>query len=415
MKLKLISSAVLATALVGCVSTSEQQTKADTAEVKTEEKAVVQATKTSEPVAKVEAATPHQPEQAPKQPEPKVAVVAPEKPKKAPAAKAKKRSEPEKVNLDATGSYLNYPRAQQFIQEMQAEGFDQAYLTEVISKAERQKSILKAISRPAEKSLNWGEYRKIFIQPKRVSRGVTFWQENAEALARAETEYGVPPEIVVAIIGVETYYGRITGNYRVLDALTTLGFDFPRRSEFFLGQLKQYLHLVKEEQVDITALKGSYAGAMGYGQFIPSSYRNFAVDFDGDSKRDIWSNKTDAIGSVANYFAKHGWKAGEPVISSVSFTQKPDDEWFSRGRKGLIPKHDLAEWQVRGVNPQLTDLSPEEKAILMQLQIGKDYQYWLGLHNFYVITRYNHSKLYAMAVYRLSEQIKAAYEKAEKR
>lgn len=309
-----------------------------------------------------------------------------------------------------TGSYVDYPRAQVFIQEMKAEGFDEAYVKEVLGKAKRQQSILKAISRPAEKSLTWGEYRKIFLGQKRIDQGVKFWKENQEALTLAEETYGVPAEVIVSIIGVETRYGRIMGSYRVLDALATLGFDYPRRSEFFLGQLKEYLLLVREEKADIMALKGSYAGAMGFGQFIPSSYRNFSVDFDKDGQRDIWANKTDAIGSVANYFAEHKWHPGEPVISGVSFNKETDEAWFSKGRKGLIPEFTIADWQQRGVEPQLT-LSSEEKAILMRLAMGDDEQYWLGLHNFYVITRYNHSKLYAMAVYRLSEQIKMAYDK----
>ncbi len=309
-------------------------------------------------------------------------------------------------------SYPEYPDAQLFIQEMMEEGFSEQYLTSVLSEAKRQESILKAISRPAEGRLTWGKYRKIFIEPKRISQGVKFWQENKTVLERAEQVYGVPPEIIVAIIGVETRYGRITGSYRVLDALATLGFDYPRRSKFFRGQLKEYLRLVKEEQVDVTSLKGSYAGAMGYGQFIPSSYRNYAVDFDQDGKRDIWNNKTDAIGSVANYFAVHGWKTGEPVISAVSLPATLKDDWFGKGRKDLIPKVTIGEWQGRGVKSKL-DLAPEGKATLLRLEIEEDLQYWLGLHNFYVITRYNHSNLYAMAVYRLSEEIKRAYSTAQ--
>ncbi|EAR62985.1 lytic murein transglycosylase B [Neptuniibacter caesariensis] len=332
--------------------------------------------------------------------------------KKAAMPAASKRMTQEELLASVRGgSYLDYPEAKVFIEEMKAEGFDEAYLRKVLGEAKRQTSILKAISRPAERRLTWGGYRKIFIEPKRIKQGVKFWQDNQESLAKAEQKYGVPAEIIVSIIGVETRYGRIMGSYRVLDALATLGFDYPRRSKFFLGQLKEYLHLVKEEKVDFTSLKGSYAGAMGFGQFIPSSYRNFAIDFDQDGKRDIWSNKTDAIGSVANYFAEHKWKPGQPVISGVSFTKAADEAWYSVGRKGLIPQNTLAEWVDRGVEPQL-NLSPEEKAILMQMEIGDDKQYWLGLHNFYVITRYNHSKLYAMAVYRLSQQIKDAYEKA---
>jgi len=324
----------------------------------------------------------------------------------------KKAAKPEvKIPPARYDSYIEYPDAQALMLDMQKEGFSEAYLFDVLSKAKRQESILKAMSRPAEKSLNWGQYRKIFIESKRITQGVAFWKENKVALERAEKEYGVPAEIIVSIIGVETRYGRITGSYRVLDALATLGFDYPRRGKFFQGQLKEYLRLVQEEKVEVTSLKGSYAGAMGYGQFIPSSYRSFAIDFDNDGKRDIWNNKTDAIGSVANYFAEHKWKPGAPVISGVAFNGHTEEEWFSKGRKDLIPKVTLGEWQQRGVQPHVSNLAEDGKAILMRLEIGDDKQYWLGLHNFYVITRYNHSKLYAMAVYRLSEQIKAAYEK----
>lgn len=317
---------------------------------------------------------------------------------------------PEEVRYD---SYLEYPEAQAMITTLKAEGFSESYLQQVLSEAKRQESILKAIARPAEKRLTWGEYREIFIKPKRISQGVAFWQENRAALERAEATYGVPAEIIVAIIGVETRYGRITGSYRVVDALATLGFDYPRRGEFFRGQLMEYLRLVQEEGTDFTAHKGSYAGAMGYGQFIPSSYRNFAIDFDGDGKRDIWENKTDAIGSVANYFAEHGWKSGEPVLSAVALPENLEEEWFGKGRKGLTPVVTLQQWQQRGVVAQL-QRPPQDKATLLRLEIGEDMQYWLGLHNFYVITRYNHSNLYAMAVYRLSEQIRQAYDQAEK-
>jgi membrane-bound lytic murein transglycosylase B len=183
-----------------------------------------------------------------------------------------------------------------------------------------------------------------------------------------------------------------------------LSFDYPKRGKFFQGQLKEYLHLVREEKVDVTSLKGSYAGAMGFGQFIPSSFRNFAVDFDGDGKRDIWKNKTDAIGSVANYFARHHWKAGEPVVGSVVFNQPAQEDWFS---KGLKPELTLGQWKDKGAATS-TSLSADAQATLMRLKVKGGEQYWFGLHNFYVITRYNHSKLYAMAVYRLSEQIKSA-------
>ncbi|MFC6670098.1 lytic murein transglycosylase B [Marinobacterium aestuariivivens] len=287
---------------------------------------------------------------------------------------------------------------------------DRAYLEQLLGEAERQESILKVMSRPAEKRLNWGEYRQIFIEQKRIDQGVEFWREHADTLARAEREYGVPAEIIVAIIGVETRYGRITGNYRVLDALATLGFDYPKRGEFFRGQLKEYVHLVREEQLDPLSLKGSYAGAMGYGQFIPSSYRAYAVDFDGDQKRDIWNNPTDAIGSVANYFARHGWKSGEAVISNVVINRAADPAWFNAGLK---PEVTLAQWGERGISTR-KDLDPAQPATLMELETAEGEQYRFGLHNFYVITRYNHSRLYAMAVYELSRDIRDAYERSRR-
>lgn len=304
-------------------------------------------------------------------------------------------------------NYAQHPEGQAFIKELVSEGFAEADVRAVLAEATRQESILEAISRPAEKRLTWGEYRNIFIQPKRITRGVTFWQENAEALARAEKEYGVPAEYIVAIIGVETHYGRIMGKYRVVDALTTLGFDYPKRAKFFRGQLKEYFHMVKEEQIDPLSLKGSYAGAMGFGQFIPSSFRNFAVDFDGDGQRNIWTNKTDAIGSVANYFARHGWKQGGTVISDVKVDKNAEDSWFN---DGLKPKLTLADWSARGVQARMP-LASDQPATLMRLEKDGEFQNVLGLHNFYVITRYNHSRLYAMAVHELSQAVKAEYGK----
>jgi membrane-bound lytic murein transglycosylase B len=304
-----------------------------------------------------------------------------------------------------TGGYAQHPEALPLIDELVAEGVERTSLVALLNQAQRQESILKAMSRPAEKRLNWGEYRKIFIEQKRIDQGVRFWTENADTLARAEQQFGVPAEVIVAIIGVETRYGRITGSYRVIDALATLGFDYPERGAFFRGQLKEYVQLVQEEQIDPLSLTGSYAGAMGYGQFIPSSYRAYAVDFDGDHKRDIWSNPADAIGSVANYFARHGWKPGEAVTSNVVINATANPAWFNAG---LEPQVTLAEWASRGINTR-TDLDPAQKATLMQLEMADGNEYRFGLHNFYVITRYNHSRLYGMAVHELSQMIAAAY------
>lgn len=304
--------------------------------------------------------------------------------------------------LSAQAGYDSHADAQKLIDELQQDGFDPAYVRSVLAKAERKESILEAISRPAEKRLDWGEYRAIFIEPKRVAQGLEFWQEHRETLERAEQQYGVPPEIILAIMGVETRFGRITGSYRVLDALATLGFDFPRRAEFFRGQLADYFRLVRAEGVDPESLKGSYAGAMGYGQFIPSSFLAYAVDFDGDGRRDIWDNPVDAIGSIANYFAEHGWRKGEAVIADPVFNDASVEELVNQDLK---PELTLVQWSEKGVTPREA-LNADMKATLMRLSSGEKNEYVLGLHNFYVITRYNHSRLYASAVYELSQLYK---------
>ncbi|KEA64564.1 Membrane-bound lytic murein transglycosylase B precursor [Marinobacterium lacunae] len=300
--------------------------------------------------------------------------------------------------------YADRPEAQPLYEKLESQGFEHEYLRAVLDDAKQQESILKAMSRPAEKRLTWGEYRKIFVEPKRISQGLEFWKEHADTLARAEAQYGVPAEIIVSIIGVETRYGRIMGNYRVLDALATLGFDYPKRGEFFLGQLEQYLLMTREEGIEPGTLKGSYAGAMGYGQFIPSSFRHFAVDFDGDGKRNIWGNPVDAIGSVAHYFSEHGWQPGEPVRSNVVMDKPAQDEWINADLK---PEVTLAQWAERGIHTQ-RGLDQDQTATLMRLEMEDGDHYWFGLHNFYVITRYNHSRLYASAVYELSQAIREA-------
>jgi len=221
------------------------------------------------------------------------------------------------ISTASFAGYESHPRAQILIDDLKVDGFEESYIRDVLGRAKYQQSIIDAISRPAERRLNWGEYRAIFIEQRRINQAIQFWTEHKETLLRAEDVYGVPPEIVLAIMGVETRFGRITGSYRVLDALSTLGFDYPKRADFFIGQLGDYFRLARQEGVEPGVLKGSYAGAMGYGQFIPSSFLAYAVDFDGDQHRDIWGNPVDAIGSVANYFARHGWRSGEPIISEV--------------------------------------------------------------------------------------------------
>lgn len=314
------------------------------------------------------------------------------------------------LSASVMAGYESHPEAQKLVDELVPEGFDERYIREVLSQAERKQAILDAISRPAERRLNWGEYRAIFIEPKRIAQAVEFWKQHRETLLRAEQVYQVPSEIILAIIGVETRFGRITGNYRVLDALSTLGFDYPKRAEFFRGQLADLFRLARNEQIAPDSLKGSYAGAMGYGQFIPSSYLDYAVDFDGDGKRDIWSNPVDAIGSVAYYFKRHGWRWGEPVISNVVFNEHPEESWINQGLK---PELTLEQWAQRGVATR-KGVDSQIPATLMRMETDQGDHYLFGLHNFYVITRYNHSRLYANAVRELSELIKAEINQADR-
>lgn len=303
----------------------------------------------------------------------------------------------------SSSDYESHPQAQAFVDKMVKEhGFDRDYVQQLINTAERKQSILDAISRPAEKTKPWKDYRKIFVTQKRTSQGLEFMKTYADTLARAEKDFGVPAEIITAIIGVETRYGRNKGSYRVVDALATLGFDYPPRSAFFSRQLEEYLLLVKEQQFDAIQVKGSYAGAMGYGQFIPSSYRSYAIDFDGDGVADIVNNPIDAIGSVANYFKSHGWTPGQAITLTATVDHGHD---AGIANKKLKPQHNIAQLRELGYKPSL---QVDEGAMATPLRLLGDNgnEYWLGLQNFYVITRYNHSRLYAMAVYQLSESLK---------
>ncbi len=296
---------------------------------------------------------------------------------------------------DYTGANVD-----EFIAEMTRDyGFASEQLRDLFKQAERKQAILDAISRPAERVKPWKEYRPIFLTDSRVAQGVDFWRENEAALSRAEAEYGVPAEIIVAIIGVETFYGRNTGSHRVIDALSTLGFDYPPRQPFFRQQLKEFLLLTREEQVDPLTLKGSYAGAMGLPQFMPSSFRAYAVDFDGDGHIDIWNNPTDAIGSAASYFKQHGWAAGEPVVARA----KVSGERFEEGLTvGLESQKNAGE--MRALGWQFDKSVADQTAVTaFRLEGAEGDEYWLGLPNFYVITRYNRSVMYAMAVHQLSQ------------
>jgi len=304
-------------------------------------------------------------------------------------------------------TYAGNPEVQQFIDEMVARhGFDRDRLTVVFTQAERREDILEAMSRPAEKRLEWYEYRKIFLTESRIQGGISFWNSNQQLLERARKELGVDPEVIVAIIGVETRYGGNTGKHRVIDALSTLAFDYPPRSDFFRGELEQYLLLAREEDIDLLEATGSYAGAMGYGQFIPSSYRQYAIDFDGDGRRDLWNSPADIIGSVANYMKVHGWTAGTTPATPATVS---GDLWEAILELGIKP-HTTIE-ALRGAGIVAQDSVPDDSlAALVELQNESGPEFWLGLNNFYVITRYNHSPLYAMAVYQLGEEIRQARE-----
>lgn len=297
------------------------------------------------------------------------------------------------------GAYENAAQVDAFIAEMTREhGFAEAPLREMFAGVERKQPILDAISRPAERVKPWKEYRPIFITDARIAQGVEFWNRHAEALARAEREYGVPAQVIVAIIGVETFFGRNTGSWRVLDALATLGFDYPPRADFFRKELREFLLLTREQQVDPLALKGSYAGAMGLPQFMPSSFRAYAVDFDRDGHIDIWNNPVDAIGSVASYFQRHGWVAGDPVVTRARI----EGTRFADGlTEGLEPVKSVGDLRQLGWTP-LDAVDDNYAVTAFRLEGAEGDEFWMGLPNFYVITRYNRSVMYAMAVHQLS-------------
>ena len=291
-----------------------------------------------------------------------------------------------------------------FIDEMVSEHeFDHAQLSAVLASAVVRQSILDAIAKPAEKTLSWAEYRKIFITKERIKAGAAFWRENRETLARISESSGVPEEILIGIIGVETYYGRITGSYRVLDALATLAFQYPPRAPFFRSELKQYLLLIREEGMQATDATGSYAGAMGRPQFMPSSYRAYAIDSTGDGKRDIWNNWEDVAGSIANYFNAHGWKKGQEVTSQASL----GNSWAGpvpEPENTLKPVDTVASLSKKGVM-FVTDLPDDSKTQLLTYKGADGTEHWVGFHNFFVITRYNHSVMYALAVHQLGQEV----------
>ena len=306
----------------------------------------------------------------------------------------------------AAATVLDLPDVDKFINEMVNEhGFKKSELETLFKQVEIKQKIIDAMNRPAEKSKPWHDYRKIFLTEKRITQGVKFWQENIDILNYAEQVYGVSAEIIVAIIGVETFYGRLQGSYRVMDALSTLAFKYPKRSKFFRGELKHFLVMSQEQKFDPLSKTGSYAGAMGMGQFIPSSFQSYAIDFNGDGEKNIWTNNADAIGSVANYFKRHGWKKNQPVADKVKLTSIKSLSKKDSCRRSCKPSKTVGEFKQQGIAGK-TQVSDETAAIFLWLKQQDKNEYWLAYKNFYVISRYNHSTLYSMAVYQLSQEIK---------
>ena len=293
--------------------------------------------------------------------------------------------------------------SQQLVDELTAQGIPRQWLTDALDQANFSQSVLDAMEGAAERRLRWYEYRDIFLTQQRIEEGAEFISEYEDAFIRAEDVYGVPPEIIAAIIGVETYYGKHKGSHLVLDSLATLAFNHPVRGSFFRGELAAFLKIAHEQGVEVDELYGSYAGAMGYPQFIPTSYQAYAVDFDCDGKRDLWENPVDAIGSVANYFAVHGWQRDGAIYHEADGPDSaPETLPINQTSK---PEVTVSEAIEAGIEPQ-NALDSELLVVPLRLELADDsIQYRLGEYNFYVITRYNHSHLYAMAVTELSEAI----------
>ncbi len=294
---------------------------------------------------------------------------------------------------------VDLPGIKEFIDDMVSRHqFKREELVQVFDAAQFRQDVIDAMNLPAT-AKPWLDYRASFVNAKRIKGGMQFWMKYADALARAEKQYGVPQEIIIAIIGVETLYGRNAGNYRTLDALTTLTFDYPRRMEFFRSELEQYLLLAREQSFNLLNIRASYAGAMGIPQFMPSNYRKIAVDFNGDGKIDLMGNAQDAIGSVANYLRVNGWKPGEPVAVRANVTpnpDRPDDVYAARS---------MSAWRELGVTPQNSKYSDGVYAYLLDFTIPGGKEYWFGFNNFAVITTYNNSVYYAMSVYQLAQEL----------
>ncbi len=305
------------------------------------------------------------------------------------------------ANTVTTGNYLTYPAMKAFIDRMTQKGFNRDYLIQTFARVQRDEKILSSMASPAE-AKPWRIYRPIFLSEVRIRAGVNFWNTHRRAIQAASLQYGIAPEYIVAIIGVETLYGRNTGKHNVLRSLTTLAMDFPKRSTFFLSELEHYFQLIREEGIlNPTILHGSYAGAMGLGQFISSSYRKYAIDFNADGRKDLW-NPEDAIGSVANYFYQHGWQRGADVAVPARINNQLDEKIISRDASK--PTYTFSQFQQYGIQP-LQKFNSTHVGLL-ELFGTNGVEYWITGDNFYAITRYNHSPKYAMAVFQLAQAIK---------
>lgn len=309
----------------------------------------------------------------------------------------------------ASAKQFDPDQLEQFIRSMsESHEFDQNDLSRLFANVSYTQDVIDAISRPAER-LPWHRYKQIFLTEDRINAGKAYWREHAQTLAEAEVRFGVPPEIIVAIIGVETRYGTHKGRHKVIDSLATLAFDYPPRSSFFRRELEEYLILTREQRLDPLAIKGSYAGAMGIPQFISSSYRHYAIDFSGNGQVDLLNSHVDAIGSVANYFKRHGWADGEPVVFQTEHSPDAFRDFITGSPNNPKTEFTYAELRRAGFNMN-PGLAGETPVILLEFDETDGNELWLALNNFYVITRYNHSSLYALAVYLLAEEIKRRYQ-----
>ncbi len=305
----------------------------------------------------------------------------------------------------SAASHALDPAVIEFIDELGVdEGYDRNQLQRWFARARVQQDVLKAFARPTT-ALPWHAFRASHVTEARIRGGVAYWQQHAVTLARASTEYSVPEELIVATIGIESFYGRRTGTSRIFDSLFTLAFHYPRRAAFFRGELKEYLLMARELGFDPLQAKGSYAGALGVPQFLPSSFRRYAIDFDSDGRRDLW-NHADAIGSVANYYRHFGWRTGEPVLAAIEGqAEAPSDEFRQLLERGIQPHTTVGAISRAGGAPAYV-LADDLPAAVFGAETEAGARYWMGFNNFYVITRYNRSVNYALAVHELAQELR---------